>query len=141
MRGLVFWLVVLLAVGAGSWLYIQQERKEEMLPQGSKLLAEGIFTAPVGGVAKVYHLPDGQGRIVFERLNIDKDQKLEVMLSHNPDAADFTMGAVNLGTVQDVRIQALDIPAAARNISYSNLVLVRTDLKAVWAKTKLERAY
>lgn len=141
MRGLVFWLVVFLTISGGSWLYTQQERKVEMLPLGSKLLATGDFSLPVGGTAKIYHLPDNQGRIVMEKLQIDKGFRLAVYLTHNPNAADVTAGSLYLGEVKDARIQALDIPPQARGISYSSLVLVRTEQNAVWSSATLVRAY
>lgn len=141
MRGLIFWVVLALTISGGSWLATQQERKDEMLPAGAKLLAFGEFALPVGGVAKVYHLPNGQGRIIFERLRVDRGLKLTALLTHNPDALDATTGALYLGEVKNARIQALDIPATARNVSYSALILVRPEQQAVWAKTTLKRAY
>lgn len=139
MRGLVFWLVVALTIGTGSWLYNKQEWREKLLPEGAKLLAVGEFTLPVGGEVKVYTLPDGQARVIFERLRLDKNTTLTAMLSSTPDADDPTAGAVVLGEVKHQRIQALDIPRTARKVN--GIILVRSDQNVVWAKTTLERAY
>lgn len=141
MRGLVFWVVVALAISTGAWVTTWQKHQDDMLPKGSKLLAWGNFSTPVGGVAKVYHLPDGQGRIIFERLKMEPQLRLVAMLSHNPNAVDVSVGSFYLGEVHDARIQALDISPQARNISYSSIILVRPDQQSVWAKTTLERAY
>jgi len=141
MRGLVFWIVVALTISGGSWLTTQQNQREEMLPPGSKVLAEGAFTAPVGGVARLYHLPDGQGRLVFEKLKLEDGLKLVAYLTHNPEAADITIGSISLGEIKDARIQALDIPATARKVSHSSIILVRPEQQSIWAKTTLERTY
>lgn len=141
MRGLVFWIVIALTISGGSWLTTRHQQREEMLPPGSKVLAEGTFSAPVGGTAKVYHLPDGQSRIVFEKLQIEKGLKLAVYLTNKPEMSDITIGSRYLGELKDARIQALDIPEKARQISYSSLVLVRPDQQTIWSKTTLERAY
>lgn len=139
MRGLVFWLVIALTIATGSWLYNKQEWREKLLPEGSKLLAVGEFTLPVGGDVKVYTLPDGQARVIFERLRLDKGVELTAMLTSTPDATDPTVGALVLGEVKRQRIQALDIPRDARKVH--SVILVRPDQNVVWAKTTLQRAY